>query len=258
MVNTLAVRVQIGEDDEFEDVLHRTSETFREGEEHQEFSYETLMEQSLSSPHPLPALNVFVSVVNEPDFGGTFAGIPGLFRNARLEYNHSAKFELSFYFFADAEKLALSVEYGKNLFKASTIKKIMSLLVALMEEATLGEGPVLQMIPQSAELASLAATTPPAYTRMDPARSDDPVPVREGDVSAMLAGLWEDVLGRRPDKMGAHFFEEGGNSIGLLRLLSLVNEKLGLSLLISDFAGAFTLAGQSMVLQKQLGGKEHG
>jgi amino acid adenylation domain-containing protein len=57
-----------------------------------------------------------------------------------------------------------------------------------------------------------------------------------------LAGLWEEVLGRRPERRGDLFFELGGDSLKAVRLLARVGERYGLETPLPAFFQEPTVA----------------
>ncbi|MCY1708680.1 non-ribosomal peptide synthetase [Pannonibacter sp. SL95] len=60
----------------------------------------------------------------------------------------------------------------------------------------------------------------------------EPVPQTIGE--SRVAAIWEAVLGRRPDRADANFFEAGGTSLSLVRLLVGLNEEFGIDLSFRD------------------------
>ncbi len=60
-------------------------------------------------------------------------------------------------------------------------------------------------------------------------------------LEAELAGLWEDVLGRRPAARDDDFFELGGNSLSAMRLMGRLRERFGLERPLPRFLSRPTL-----------------
>src|SRR6202035_212096 len=79
---------------------------------------------------------------------------------------------------------------------------------------------------------------PPALRALEGEAPPARTPTRE-----LLAGLWQQVLGREPAGAGEHFFAAGGHSLLAIRLLSRVRDAFGLEIPIAALFAAPTLGG---------------
>ncbi len=71
-----------------------------------------------------------------------------------------------------------------------------------------------------------------------------------GDVENRLAGLWEQVLGKRPIGARENFFELGGHSLAAVRLMQRVEKEFGKKLLLTALLQAPTVEQLAATLQQ--------
>jgi amino acid adenylation domain-containing protein len=122
-VNTLALRVDLSGDPEIVMLLERVREVTLSAYAHQEVPFERLVEdlapeRDLSRP---PLAQVFFSVQNAP--AGTLE-LPGLALEASSVPTETAKFELTCTLMETEGGLAGGIEYGRDLFEATTIERL--------------------------------------------------------------------------------------------------------------------------------------
>lgn len=90
---------------------------------------------------------------------------------------------------------------------------------------------------------SLALTPPAAAPR--------PVAAAWSPLETELAGLWEEVLGQRPDAPDADFFDQGGNSLLATRLLGRAAERFGLRTPLASFLDRPTLGRLAELVEQE-------
>ncbi|GHF43631.1 amino acid adenylation domain-containing protein [Deinococcus metalli] len=71
-------------------------------------------------------------------------------------------------------------------------------------------------------------------------------------LEADLAGIWHEVLGRAPTQPNDHFFELGGNSLGVGRVAARIEARTGQRVSLPALFGTPTLAGMAAGLQSAL------
>lgn len=69
-------------------------------------------------------------------------------------------------------------------------------------------------------------------------------------IAAELAGLWEQVLGRRPEALTDHFFALGGDSLAAVRLLARITERWGSGVTAEDLFARPTLEGLAGIVRR--------
>ena len=90
-------------------------------------------------------------------------------------------------------------------------------------------------------LAAMPLAAMPVTT-MPPARQDGAPEVPESALEAGIAKIWEEVLGRSGIGRTLNFFEIGGDSVGVLRVLSRLEHRLGIDVPVDTFYRAPTIA----------------
>jgi surfactin family lipopeptide synthetase A/lichenysin synthetase A len=80
-----------------------------------------------------------------------------------------------------------------------------------------------------------------------------PVEAPADPVEAVLLGVWRQVLGAEP--LGSHtdFFDVGGHSLAMLRIVGRVAELLGVELAVDVFYDAPTVAAHAGLIRAQQG-----
>jgi phthiocerol/phenolphthiocerol synthesis type-I polyketide synthase E len=99
--------------------------------------------------------------------------------------------------------------------------------------------------------------TAPAVGDSDGRGLDTPLPVTSQerplpDPAALMADLWEELLGRSGLDEDSDFFELGGDSLLITHLVRRINKELGVHVPIRDMLTGRTLGRQTMVVAEQL------
>ncbi|MEM9921687.1 MAG: amino acid adenylation domain-containing protein, partial [Bacteroidota bacterium] len=128
-INTLALRTNIEEDENFEGLLQKVRANVLSGYENQSYPFDWLvdsldMERDLSRT---PLFNVWVQFIEKDVNAGMTLALDQIeISNLELPVTAS-KFDLSFYLEETTTGYDLKLEYNTDLFKASTIRHLMSL-----------------------------------------------------------------------------------------------------------------------------------
>jgi amino acid adenylation domain-containing protein len=165
-----------------------------------------------------------------------------------------AKFDLSFYIADDRSEVSLRVEYSTDLFKTSTIERMVGHYFTLLEELvdhperSLAQTPLLTPADQQQIWKASAAPEADAHAVR---RYEAP----EGEIEKALAGIWAEVL--QLERVGRHdnFFELSGHSLLAVTLIERMWQagfKLDVQTLyatptLADVAAAAGLQGNNTV-----------
>jgi hypothetical protein len=133
-VNTLVVRIDLGGDPGYAEVLGRTREVVLAALADQEAPFEKLVEElrprrDAAYPPLVQALCVLQNAPLPP------LALPGLAIAWEAVYTDTAKFDLTFSIRETAGDLAGQVEYATNLFDAATIARLVAHYTALLAGA---------------------------------------------------------------------------------------------------------------------------
>ncbi|QNE79624.1 hypothetical protein F0344_34765 (plasmid) [Streptomyces finlayi] len=94
-------------------------------------------------------------------------------------------------------------------------------------------------------------------SRLRSARRAAPRPaVTVGDIRRVLMREWGDLLGFPDPSEGADFFEHGGDSLLITRLVRRIDRELGVALPVRDMLAAPTLAEQTSLLAGLIAGAD--
>lgn len=85
-----------------------------------------------------------------------------------------------------------------------------------------------------------------------PSRSERAIPDLEAltPLQKQLIGIWKDIVHDHPGSLDSSFFDEGGDSLGAIRLLSRVGTVFNTSVTLSDFFARPTVNGLTAILQE--------
>ena len=123
-VNTLALRTTFEGNETFIDVLNKVKETTLQAYQHQDVSFEQLVDQ-LNVTRELNRNPVFQVIFN---FQNASKGAPLTLKQIQAEPFYSsyliAKFDLSLNIHENEETLEVGIEYATDLFEAGTIERM--------------------------------------------------------------------------------------------------------------------------------------
>lgn len=192
-VNTLALRTDLGGQPDFREALHRVKETLLEAYDHQEVPFEKVVgqvqEERDTSRNPLFQI-VFV-LQNTPDMG-----IQRLNEVTAEPIQHryrTSQFDLHFSIHETSDGLHAEVAYCTDLFKASTIERLLGHFERLLQSVILTpDVPINKMI-----MLSAAETDQLLYTF-----SGVPATYPTGQT---IVGLFREQVQRTPDNIAVSF-----------------------------------------------------
>ena len=132
-INSLALRTVFKGTDTFTELLHKIKRTTLDAFANQEYPFDLLVEEMVlqRDPSHSPLFDVMIVVVeSEHDAGTTFQGIN--FEPLTIAKEIS-KFDLTFMFRDNDGGLELAIEYNTDLFKESTIERLLIQLKRIAE-----------------------------------------------------------------------------------------------------------------------------
>ncbi|HLM46854.1 MAG TPA: condensation domain-containing protein, partial [Myxococcaceae bacterium] len=135
-VNTLVLRTDVGGDPSFREVLGRVREGTLEAYEHQEVPFERVVEalRPERTPSHSPLFQVMFALQNG-DAGGD--GLPGLDVAWIDAEPDTAKFDLSLGLTATSRGLQGGIDFSRDLFEASTIRRMLGHLERVLEQVAM-------------------------------------------------------------------------------------------------------------------------
>ncbi|MCE6981589.1 amino acid adenylation domain-containing protein, partial [Pseudomonas frederiksbergensis] len=162
-VNTLALRVDLGQEPSVAQLLEQIKQTTLAAHEHQDIPFEQVIE-ALQPPRSLshnPLCQVALSLDNTP--GGGELSLPGLTLTPVAQAHETSQFDLMLTLGNDGGTLAGVIEYASDLFDRSTVERFaqhfQTLLEAMVEDV---EQPVLGLpLLSQAQRQNSPATLPP-------------------------------------------------------------------------------------------------
>jgi hypothetical protein len=169
-VNMLVMRTDLSGDPTYRELLHRVEEVTLAAYENQDLPFERLVE-ALKPERDLSTTPVFQVMFNLLNFPHTAHQLPDLEIDPWQMGTGTSKYDLSLYFFGNAERLAGFFEYSTDLFDAATIERMLvyleTLLGAVVEnpDRRLSELPLMP----AAERHQLLLEGQPPAARLDTA-----------------------------------------------------------------------------------------
>jgi amino acid adenylation domain-containing protein/non-ribosomal peptide synthase protein (TIGR01720 family) len=135
-VNTLALRTELLEQDTFSGLLEKVKQTTLEAYANQEAPFEKVVETMVKGRDPSrsPLFQVMLVLANTPEASRLKLGELELSR--RGHKSKISKFDLTFHFNETPGGLQLSVEYSTDLFRSSTIHRMVDHFITLLTSIT--------------------------------------------------------------------------------------------------------------------------
>ncbi len=242
-VNTVVLRADLSGAPTFTELLARVRDGDIAAFGHQLVPFEQVVEalkpERRSGRHPLFQVMLAFNNNEEPSFD--LAGL-----TAKLEYmlRDIARFDLTFNlwetFGANGEAAGVDgyLQYSRDLYDDPTAKAIADRLHRVFTAVAADPGAPVA-IGGGPPAISNPSASPPPWREADAAAGGAP----RTPLERVLAELFAEVLG--VPQVGIHesFFEAGGYSILVLRLVSRVKAALGIELTVRDVFEASTVAG---------------
>ncbi len=121
-LNMLALRVDLGDDPSFRELLKRVKETCLGAYAHQDMPFEKLVEQL--TPPRTNRSPLFQAMLVFEEATWTGIELPGLVATPLRLSGDTAKFDLTFFFTQAGSELIATIEYSTDLFDAATMERL--------------------------------------------------------------------------------------------------------------------------------------
>jgi len=134
-LNTIALRQAINNKETYNDLLKNVKNTVLEGFKHQEYPFDSLVED-LAQDKDLsrsPLFDVFLVINEELSEKKQFTTVKKELKSSQ-ELDVRSKFDITFYFIVSGKEVSYDLIYNKNLFDASVINKLSIDFVSLFEQ----------------------------------------------------------------------------------------------------------------------------
>jgi thioesterase domain-containing protein len=247
-VNPIVFRSDLSGNPTFVELLVRVRESVLEGLAHQDYPFERIVAaihpRRDRSRHPVFQVNF----IFQRDFvrplhtsGLTLTSIPSR--------SPGAIYDLNFFMVERADGWRWSCEYNTNLYEPATVTGMLRQFQALLEAVVATPSARIADLPMPAVRAPRAPRRPSTPTAIPGGagdrqvaagmRSEAPLP-GEAD-EARLMDIWEQVLGSRPSRPDADFFDEGGHSLLAARLLARIHDEFGKRIPLAAFLQSPTI-----------------
>jgi uncharacterized membrane protein len=253
--NTLPLRVSLGDDPTFAELLGRVRDTTVDGLAHEQFPFEKLVEEfaadrSLAHP-PLIQVQFAYRSLTPPTLD-----LPGITTRSLALLTSTATLDLLLY--ADAQQgqaTRLSMEYSTDLFDGEWANRFLGCMATLLEHAAdAPRTPVADLPMLSALSAARRDELIIERNRQEPPESSA-VPSAAGPVEprnpveATLAQIWGDLLGTQAP-VGVHdnLLALGGHSLTATRFVARVGGTYGVELPVHQVFASPTIAELAKVI----------
>ena len=258
-VNTLVLRGDLAGDPPFAAFLDRVRETALAAYLHQDLPFEKLVEELAPERSLGHAPLVQVLLVLQNAAQGSLE-LPGLEVHPVAVDTGTSKLDLTLELSEDAEGLAGSIEFRRDLFDPATVEHLASGFATLLAAAVAVPETPLSELPLLTVLEQRQVTTPERLLPRRPRSeepSESPTAAPRTPTEEILAGLWAELLGRTgffgPDD---DFFAWGGHSLLGTVLVSRLRQTFGVELPVRALFEAPTLAGLAARVDSALGRPE--
>jgi thioesterase domain-containing protein len=260
-INPTVLRVDIAGDPTFLELLKRVRGVVLDAIANQDVPFERVVKAvnpgRAGNRHPMFDVNFIYQrdFVRPLEFAGiTLTPVPSK--------SPGAIYDLNFFMVERADGWRLSCEYNTDLFRGSTVDRMLWQLRALLE--TIADQPATRISElwtrierqrtdeRHRDLASLnghgdSATSVSAFSLS--AQQDFVAP--RNDTEAGLARIWQNLLDRRPISVTANFFEIGGHSLLAAKMLTRIKSAFGKKLPLAMLFEAPTIADLAAVIQDE-------
>jgi amino acid adenylation domain-containing protein len=146
-LNTLALRIELGDDPTFKKVLEHVRKTALEGYAHQDLPFEKLVEE-LQPERDMSHTPVFQHMFIWQDAGGSRVDIPGLSTEPAVLISHdTAKFDLTLALTNTPSGIEAGFEFSTELFEPATIERMLGHYETLLRAVVASPAAKLSELP---------------------------------------------------------------------------------------------------------------
>lgn len=238
-INTLAIRIDAQPDATLLDHIAKVREVVKNALLHQAYPFDNVVRRLRrprdTSRTPLVSLNlnmqrVFLQERRYGDFEliSVPSHMPGVFYDMNIQIvGRNAGWKLM-------------IDFNDTLFKEETVDQLSDLLLTTFEYTLSDPSRTLSSIPLT-QAPSGPGEAAPSVTSAQPQKHESAAP--DDDLHTAVQGIWADVLGIPQEACHGDFFELGGYSLKVLRMLARVEERFGNRVPLAVFLADPTLEG---------------
>ena len=234
--NDILLRTSLSANPTFRELLVRVRDTALTAYSDQNLPFGALLEHHSKGTDPGRALpfQVMFILQNAPK---EHQQVPGLCMTWISLYTGTAKYDLNVWLKTEPT-LDVILEYRTDLFRASTIKKILEDYHVILENAVNDPGArIHKLIARESE--------PPQVSSLAPApavlESKNGAAPPKDDLQSRLVEVWEEIFDLRPIGVDHDFFELGGDSLMGARLFARIEESFKTNLPLAALLEAPTI-----------------
>ncbi len=253
-INPLVLRTDLSGDPTFLELLAQVRTTVVEALARSELPFERIV-QAIQPKRDMSRHPVFqINFIYQRDFVKPLE-VSGLTLTALPSRSPGAIYDLNFFMVERADGWRASCEYNTDLYEAATVNRLLSQFQALLIGSASEPGRRISQIPLvtalDRELWLPAAEG--VSRRWSGARSDHSLHgpsfvAPRDETEALLTKMWQRILGLEKISCAADFFDEGGHSLQIARVLAETERTFGRRMSMAAFLQAPTIQGMRAFL----------
>ena len=239
--NLTVMRTEFSGDPSFRELLFRVRRVVSGAYTHQDFPFQNLAD--FPNLTRMPLSRAMFSLEKAPNLS-----LPGMEVSFLSVDKGTADFDLSLFMAEEAEELTSVFEYKTDLFKASTIVRMLSYFQTLLESIVANPNQHLSLLPLPERLASQNALSTRETVKYDLKKC---YMAPRNTLEYKLKTIWEKVLDTKPIGTNDNFFELGGDSLLITRLFSQIEEVFDRELPLTTFFQKPTIEQLTNILRQE-------
>ena len=257
-VNPLVLRTELSGDPPFRELLARVQTTVVEALAMQDLPFERIVQAVAPrrdpSRHPVFQINFifqrdFVKPLQAADV--TLTALPSR--------SPGAIYDLNFFMVERADGWRASCEYNTDLYESATVNRLLAQFQALMEGVLSDPARPISQVPMASPLdreSWMPAANGVAHRRTSAPRvafeadASTYVPPRD-EIEATLQEMWQRLLCVEQVSCTADFFDEGGHSLLIAKVLTETERTFGRRMPLGVFLQVRTIQGMRAFLRDE-------
>jgi thioesterase domain-containing protein len=257
-INPLVLRTDLSGNPTFRELLARVRGTVVEALSNQDVPFERVVEVVHSKRDPSRHPVFQINFIYQRDFVKPLQ-VSGLTLTAIPSKSPGAIYDLNFFMVERADGWRASCEYNTDLYEAASINRLLAQFQALLEGIVADPSTRISEIPmlttKNRESWMEAVTGPirrpvvrvPHRAAAGPGSFMGP----RDEMEARLVKLWEQLLGFNGISVTADFFDEGGHSLLVARLLAQTERTFSRKVPLATFLQSPTIQGVAKFLREE-------
>jgi len=257
-INPIVLRLRVDGSDSLGDIISQGNEVVQGALAHGDYPFQDLIRdlKRPRDPGRTPLVSVFFALqrvfLEEQSYGPfSIASVP----SATPQITHDLNFQL----LGRASGWKLMIDYDSARFDEGTVTALGQLFSDMFAALLADPATKIGDVAFSGRLVRSDTPLQPKGQRRDnPANlrvvemHPQPANVQSGPKLARLAAIWSDVLGLPADQCDGDFFDLGGHSIIVLRMLARVHSEFDVRVPLIEFLEQPTLKGVAASIENAL------